>query len=294
MYFYIGIAIIIISIATGFLAEGGNPYVMLQPFALLIIIGTAAGIFLLSYPKRMILEIIETLKESRNQKLYSKQSYTELLVFLMNFFRFCRSQGAAEIEKHIEAPHLSAMFKGYPALLNNKEAVTFLCDYTRILIIGYDNIFELENLMNEQISIKLSNGREVAGSFYRMADTLPAIGIIAAVLGIINAMGSIGLEPKILGQKIASALMGTFFGIALAYCVFSPLATLIEKIKFDEAKYMECIKSGFIAFAKGAPPTIAVEFARQSIPFDLKPEFSEVEAELDRIKQNIKSKGTNG
>lgn len=290
MLFHVGILIVVFSIVLGFLAEGGNIMVLFQPYAALIILGTSLGIFISSNPPSLLKSVWMQVRKIQAGNPYKKSEYTDLLTFMFYFFRYAKLKGLLEIENDIEAPSKSVIFKEFPKFLANREGLIFFCDYMRMVVLGYDNSFDLENVMEEQINVKRNHTYEITSALYRLADALPALGIIAAVLGVINAMASIDAAPQIMGQKIGAALMGTFIGVAASYCIVTPIASFVEKIASDEAKFLECIKAGFIAFSKGNPPSIAIEFARQVIPINFKPSFVEVEKAIEIHKTNRKLK----
>jgi chemotaxis protein MotA len=290
MLFHVGMLIVLLSIIGGYIAEGGNLFVLFQPFAALIIMGSALGIFIISNPQSLLRSIWKNLPKIFRSSPYSRWDYIELLVFMFSIFRFARSNSILALEEHIENPYKSSLFKQYPKILAHREAVVFFCDYMRMLVLGYDNTYELENMMQEQINARKEYSLEISNALYRIADTLPALGILAAVLGVINAMGSIDAPADVLGHKIGAALIGTFFGVAISYCVFSPIASNLQKYGADEAKFLECIKAGFIAHSRGNPPSISVEFARQVIAVNLKPSFNEVEQAIENRKATKKVK----
>lgn len=284
MIFALGITIMLSSIILGFIGEGGKISILFQPYSVMIIVGSGIGIFIISNPKSILKSIWINLPKMRKEQPFKRQDYISLLCFLYSFFQYTKGKTMSEIERHIESPFTSELFKQYPVMLSNREASIFFCDHMRLFLMEYDNIHEMENMMYEQIQLRKNYTYEISASIYRLADTLPALGIVAAVLGVINAMSSINSPAAVLGSKIASALIGTFFGIAAAYCVVTPIAAFLEKYGNDEAKFLECVKGGLIAFAKGAPPIIAVEFARQAIPISLKPSYQELEKSLDNRK----------
>lgn len=290
MLFHIGMLIVLLSIVGGFLAEGGNIFIFLQPFAALIIVGSALGIFIISNPKSLLKSIWRNLPKVFMGSPYNRLDYIEVLVFMFSVFRFARTNSIVALEEHIENPYKSSLFKQYPKILAHREAVVFFCDYMRMLVLGYDNTYELENMMQEQINVRRGYSFEISDALYKIADTLPALGIVAAVLGVINAMGSIDAPPDILGHKIGAALIGTFFGVAISYCLVSPIASNLQKYGADEAKFLECIKAGFIAHSRGNPPSISIEFARQAIAVNLKPSFNEIEAAIENRKAAKKIK----
>ncbi|MFI4983808.1 MAG: flagellar motor stator protein MotA [Rickettsiales bacterium] len=285
MQFHVGIFIIIISLIVGYLGEGGALHVLFQPFSVLIIVGSGMGILIISNPKHLLRSIWINIPKMFYGKAYSREEYLELLVFLFNFFRYARQHSMVELEEHIEKPYKSSLFKQFPQFLKNREPTVFLCDYMRMLTLGYDNHFELENMMQEQINARKEYTAEISGALFRLGDTLPALGILAAILGLVNAMGSVDQSPLILGHKIASALFGTFIGIACAYCIVNPMGSFLLKFGTDESKYLECIKAGIISHARGNPPSISVEFARQTIAMNLKPNFFELEKTIESRKK---------
>lgn len=290
MLFQVGIIIVLFSIVLGFMAEGGRVGVLLQPFAVLIILGSALGIFIISNPKSLLKSIWRNMPKVFMPSPYSKYDYIEGLVFMFEVFRYARSHSILALEEHIENPYKSSLFKRHPTILMKREAVTFFCDYMRMLVLGYDNTYELDNMMGDQINIRKEYTREISSALYRIGDTLPALGILAAVLGVINAMGSIAAPPEVLGPKIAAALIGTFFGVAVAYCVVNPIAAKLDKYGSDEAKFLEFLKAGLIAHSRGNPPSISIEFARQAISLNLKPTFNEVEKAIETRKTQRKLK----
>ncbi|MDF3047073.1 MAG: flagellar motor protein MotA [Candidatus Midichloriaceae bacterium] len=281
MLFYIGSLIIVGSIVLGFIAEGGNILVLYQPYAAVIILGSAFGILIISNPQSILKSMWLLIKRLRLGTPYKKFDYLNLLIFMFFFFKYAKTKGIIAIEYDIENPNKSLIFNEFPEILKNKEAVTFFCDYMRLLVIGFDKSYELENLMQDQIAIRRNHNAEISSALFKIADALPALGIIAAVLGVINAMASINAEPAVLGHKIAAALIGTFIGVAVSYCAVTPLGSYMEKFSNDESKFLECIKAGFISYVNGTQPAIAIEFARQTVPINLKPSFLEVEKAIE-------------
>lgn len=290
---YVGVFIVIFSILAGFVAEGGNLQVLFQPYAALIILGSAIGVLILSNPSSLLKSMWYNIGRLRKGSPYSKHDYLQLMCFLFYFFRYTKNKSQLEIEADIENPYKSALFQEFPGFLANREALTFFCDYMRMTILGFDKSYEIASLIEEQINIRRSYMHEISQAFYKMGDALPALGIIAAVLGVINAMGSMDADPAVLGHKIGAALIGTFLGIAAAYCIAFPLGASMEKFGNDEAKYLECIRSAFISHLNGNMPSISVEFARQNVPVNLKPSYFEVEKAIELHKQKRRLKKQN-
>jgi len=290
MLFYLGMLIVVLSVAVGYIAEGGNLFVLIQPYSALIIVGSAFGIFIISNPKSLLISIWKNLPKIFRASPYSKFDYIEALAFQFDVFKFARGNSLLALEEHIENPYKSSVFKNHPRILARREALVFFCDYMRMMVLGYDNTYELENMMEDQINIRREYTNEIASALYRIGDTLPALGILAAVLGVINAMGSIDSPPDVLGHKIGAALIGTFIGVAISYCVVNPIAANLQKYGNDEAKFLEFIKAGFIAHSRGNPPSISIEFARQAISVNLKPTYNEVEKAIEQRKTIKKSR----
>jgi chemotaxis protein MotA len=277
MVFKLGIIILFFSVIFGYIGGGGHIFILFQPAELLIICGAAAGVFMITNTKTIQIEALRRIMKINRMFPYNKQDYISLLLFMFNIFRFAANNSLQELERHIDQPQSSNLFKKFPQIWRNHEVVVFICDYMRVLTLGFDNAYEIQRMAEEELDEKHRRLIEVSGSLTNLGDTLPALGIVAAVLGIINTLGSISADPHILGQKIAGALMGTFLGVFFAYGIMFPLGSLIMKYGTEEIKFLECIKSGIISHAKQHPPYISVEFARQMIPDHLKPTFLELE-----------------
>lgn len=286
--FHVGIILVVISILAGFVLEGGNVYILFQPYATLIIVGTALGIFITSNPKTLLRSLWKNVFKIHHGSPYRREDYLEMLTFMYYFFKYVKSKGFISVEKDIETPSKSPIFREFPKFLMQREAVIFFCDYMRLGVLGYEKSAEMEQLIEDQLQVKKNYIRELSLALFRLADALPAVGIMAAVLGVINAMSSINAEPAVLGHKIGAALMGTFIGITISYCLIFPLSSYLEKYGADEVRFLEAMKSGFLSFIKGNHPTIAVEFARQMIPANFKPSFVELEKAIEKHKINRK------
>lgn len=290
MGFYIGLFAVAASIILAFLAEGGKLSILFQPYATLMIVGSGIGIYILANPKSILKSTWVTIKRVRGGAPYKKEDYLMLLSFMFFFFRHAHAHGALQVERDVENPHNSAIFKEFPEMLKKREALVLFCDYMRMYSMGFSRTYELENLIEEQINIRRHYSYEISNALFKLADALPALGIIAAILGVVNAMGSIGQSPEIMGHKIGAALMGTFIGIVTSYCIVAPLSSYLEKFGNEEAKFLECIKAGIVSFVNGNSPIIATEFARQTVPVSFKPSFVEVEKSIERYRANRKVK----
>jgi chemotaxis protein MotA len=212
---------------------------------------------------------------------YKKASYVELLCMLNEVFRLAKTKGAMALEAHIEAPHDSALFARFPLFSADHHAVTFFCDFMRMMVMGADNGHELEALMDQRIETHHHEEMEIAGAIQNVADAMPALGIVAAVLGVIHTMGSITEPPAVLGHLIGGALVGTFLGVWLSYGFIAPMAQSLKAVSDDEVKYYMCMKSGLLAYIQGYAPIMAVESARMVLKAHNQPSFQDIEAAID-------------
>jgi len=277
MFFIIGSVVVIISVVGGYVANGGHLGVLWQPFEFIIIVGAAVGGFIISNRKPVLSGAGKAIGGLLKGEKYDKAAYLELLSLLYAVFKLSKTKGALALEQHVEKPDESTLFAQYPKFNADHHAVVFLCDYLRLLTLGTDNHHEMESLMDEEIETHHEEQAAIAAAIQTIADALPALGIVAAVLGVIHTMGSISEPPEVLGHLIGGALVGTFCGILLAYGFAAPMAGAV-KARFDaEAKYFICMKSGILAYMQGYAPAVAVEFARKSLNSDVRPSFYEVE-----------------
>ena len=276
MFFTIGIVIVFGSVAGGY-APHGDFRVLWQPFEFLIILGAAVGGFIISNPKEVIFATGKHLGRLLKSAPYNKQDYVDLLCLQFSLFKLAKSKGALALEAHIENPEESTIFANYPAFLKNRDGIDFLCDTLRLITMGTENPHELEAMMDDDIESRKHGAHAVAHAVTQMGDGLPAFGIVAAVLGVIVTMGSISEPPEVLGYLIGAALVGTFFGIFIAYGVVDPIGTYLASFCEAEFKYLECMRSGILAHVQGYAPAISVEFARKTLSGHDRPSFIELE-----------------
>ncbi len=283
MFLIIGSVVVIASVVGGYMANGGHLVVLFQPFELVIIFGAAIGAFITSNRKpvlgRTAKEIVGLLKPER----YDKAAYLELLSLLYSIFKLAKTKGALALEQHVENPHESTLFQRFPKFFADHHATVFVCDYLRLLTLGTDNHHEMETLMDEEIETHHAEHHAVVTAVSTMADGMPALGIVAAVLGVIHTMGSITEPPAVLGHLIGGALVGTFMGVLLSYGFIGPIASAIRGRGEAEARYFLCIKAGILAYMQGYAPSVAVEFARKSLNTDVRPTFYEVEEAVEAL-----------
>ncbi len=278
MKFIIGLVVCIGSVLAGYVLHHGNLAVLWQPTEYLIIGGAGIGAFIIGNQSHTIKACMGSLKLLfKGGHVYSKDNYLELLTMMYNVFKLIKSKGMLEIEKHIENPEQSELFKKYPNFIHNHHAVDFVCDYLRVMTMGVDDKYTLEDMMNAELDVHHKEGHQTAHSVTNLAESFPALGIVAAVLGVIITMGSIAEPPEILGGLIGAALVGTFLGVLLCYGIFGPMGAFLDKYFSEEGRYYESIKIGMLAHVQGNAPAVSVEFARKVIPTGVRPSFSEVE-----------------
>jgi chemotaxis protein MotA len=277
LFTIIGYLIVIGSILGGFMIEGGAIAILIQPVEFLIIGGAAAGALLAGTPMKIITAMLNGIKGAVSGKGYTKADYTELFALLYETFTVMRKSGEMAMEKDVDDPAKSEIFKKYPKFLANHAATTLFMDSLRLVISGSANADELSHLMDEDIATHEEEGKLPASVLGKIADALPGLGIVAAVLGVVIAMGAMDQGPEVLGHKIAVALVGTFIGILACYGFFQPMVQKMEILLVEEGKYLECIKTGILAYLHGAAPIIAVEYARRVVFSTERPTASELE-----------------
>ncbi len=283
MLVIVGSIIVAISVIGGYALPGGHLAVLFQPFEFLIILGAAVGALLTSNTKTILSGVGKSFGRMVKGPKHNKEGYGELLSLLHQLFKLAKSKGNLALEQHIENPQDSNLFEQFPMVAADHHAMDFLCDYLRLLTMGSENPHELEALMDQDMETHHHEETAVAGALNAMADGLPALGIVAAVLGVIHTMGSITEPPEVLGHLIGAALVGTFFGILVSYGFVGPMAAALGNIIEADAKFFHCMKAGMLAHVAGHPPVISVEFARKTLPSDVRPSFAELEETFDNL-----------
>jgi chemotaxis protein MotA len=279
----LGIVIVFACVLGGYVMHHGNLAVLWQPTEYLIIVGAAVGSFVIGNPSYVVKAALGSFKKLMvGGHPIKKEAYLELLSFLYTIFKFIKTKGMLEVEAHIENPEGSDIFAKFPGFLHDHHAVDFFCDYVRVMTMGVDNKYVLEDMMVAELEGHHAESHAVAHSIQIMGDAFPAIGIVAAVLGVIITMGSISEPPEILGGLIGAALVGTFLGVLISYCFVQPFASSINNVYAMEGKYLEVIKTGMLAHVSGNAPAISVEFARKIIPSGVRPTFKEVEEAVQK------------
>jgi len=284
MFVIIGFVVVIISVLGGFILEGGHVLVLLQWAEFVIIGGVAAGALLISTPKPILSKIVNNALGTMKAKLYTQEDYLELLRLMYELFQTARVKGLLTLEPHVEKPEESELFNRYDVITQNHHAMNYLADSLKLLVVGGVPALELELMMDADLETQAEEEGKPPASLNKIGDSLPGMGIVAAVLGIIITMGSIGGPAAEVGHKVAAALVGTFLGILMCYGFLGPLATQIEYQSWYTERFLHCIKAGVVAYAKGMAPIVAVEFARRVIFNDFRPSFADVEEACRAIK----------
>ena len=273
----VGYAIVFGTVIGGFIIEGGAVAILIQPIEMLIICGAGIGALIIGTPIKIIMGIVSGAKHALFSNGYTKADYMELFAMLYEMFSVMRKSGEMALEKDVDDPANSEIFKKYPNFLNNHHARSLLLDSMRLVISGSANAEELDHLMDEEIHTHEVESKRPAMVLGKTADAFPGLGIVAAVLGVIIAMGAMDQGPEVLGHKIAVALVGTFIGILVCYGLLQPVVQKMELILEEEGKYLECIKTGLLAYLHGAAPVIAVEYARRVVFSTERPTAQELE-----------------
>ncbi|MFD2231495.1 flagellar motor stator protein MotA [Alkalimarinus sediminis] len=276
MSLIIGFIIVIASVLGGYVLSHGEIAALWQPFEILIIGGAAFGAFVVSNPTHTIKTVFTSLPSLLVGSKFNKAMYMDLLSLLYDIFDKSRKQGVMSIEADVDDPYASEIFTRYPAILKMPAVIEYITDYLRIISTGNMASHELEGLMDLEIETRQTELEEPAHALQKVADALPGFGIVAAVLGIVITMGSLGGPPEAIGTHVAAALVGTFLGILLAYGFVGPMSALMENMVLAEVKALECIKVSILATMGGMAPQMAVEFGRKVLFFDVRPKFQEL------------------
>jgi chemotaxis protein MotA len=273
----IGLVVTVGCVLGGFMALGGHVNVLFQPWEFVIIIGAALGCFLVANPFTIVKDAGKASLEAFLQSVPKERDYLETLGVLHSLMRELKTKTRNEVEAHIDNPTESTVFQAYPLILRNHELTNFICDYCRLIIIGNARPFEIEALMDEEIHTIRHDGLKSYHAMIAVADGLPALGICAAVLGVIKAMGALDQSPEILGELIGSALVGTFAGIFLSYAVVGPVAAKIKAVRDKNNRLYVVVKQTLLAYMNGSLPQVALEFGRKTISAHDRPSIDSVE-----------------
>lgn len=284
MFVVVGLVIVVASILTGYTMHGGKVAALMQYTEFIIIGGSAFGSVVIGYSLKSAIQVIQACVALLKGNPYKKETFLELLQAMYDLFMLARKDGLLSLERHIEKPHDSDIFKNYPGFLKNHHAVEFLCDTLKLVMMGGTSVYDLSDMMDMDMEAQHQEAMKIPGILSNMGDSMPGFGIVAAVLGVVITMQAIGGPPEQVGEKVGAALVGTFLGVLLAYGVLNPLSKACEGIVHTESQYMAGIKNAVVAFARGDVPLICVEYARRNIEPELRPGFTEMENTVKKKK----------
>jgi chemotaxis protein MotA len=277
MFAIIGIVIVFGAVIGGFLMEKGHMLVLVQPAELLIIAGAATGTLLVANPVHVLKQIGAGLVKAFGSSPYGKDRYISTLKMMYDLLNKVRRNGLLSIEADIEKPEESAIFQAHPEFLKDHHTVQFVCDTMRMAITGGVDPFDMDQMMERDMEVRHHGESEPVSALTTVADSLPGLGIVAAVLGVVITMGALGGPPEEIGHKVAAALVGTFLGILLCYGLVGPLSSNMGKTAEEERAFLHVLRVLMLSFIKGNAPVLAIEIARRAIPPHVRPSFLEVE-----------------
>ncbi len=277
MFSIIGIVLVIVAIVGGYLMEKGNLLVLLQPAELIIIAGAAAGTVLIANPLYILKQIMEGITGVFKGSRFTKQLYLDSLKLLFDLFNRSRREGLTAIEADIEEPDKSTTFTAFPSVTKDHHVLSFICDTLRTASTGSVDPFDIDQMMELDMDVHHQQAGLPVAALSTVADSLPGLGIVAAVLGVVITMGALGGPPEEIGHKVAAALVGTFLGILLCYGFLGPIASNMSKTADEEHAYYLVLRVAMASFIKGTAPILAVEIARRAAPGVVRPGFQELE-----------------
>jgi chemotaxis protein MotA len=273
-----GLLVVFGAIVGGYLLEHGKLAVLYQPGELIIIFGAAIGTVIIANPLPTLVQIGKSMASIFTGSVYTKSLYSDQLKMLYELFNYARKSGTAKLEEDVDHPEKSQIFSKHPKFLKNHHATRFFCDTLRMAVSGSVDPLDLDQMMEVDLEVHHRETNEPVAALATMADALPGLGIVAAVLGVVITMGSLGGGKEEIGHRVAAALVGTFLGVLLCYGVFGPLATAMGKQNESERHYFGFLRMAALGFIKGLAPIMVVELARRSIPTGVRPTFQEMEA----------------
>ncbi len=280
----VGIFVVLASVIGGFTMAGGSLPALFHISEIVVILGTAGGAVLISTPAPVLRSLVSKLPRLVQPSPFNKALYLDVLKMMFELFQVARRDGLVAIESHIEAPQKSALLQKYPKVMGHHHVVTFLCDSLRLVLVGSVPAHDLEALMDGEIDVHHEQESMPVSTVQRVGDSLPGIGIVGAVLGIVVTMGAIAGPTEQIGEKVAAALTGTFLGVFTAYGFANPISSGLEHVNTAEVRLYHVVKAGVVAFAKGFPPIVAVEFGRRAAFAESRPSFVEMEAACKTLK----------
>ncbi|UQZ88505.1 flagellar motor stator protein MotA [Deltaproteobacteria bacterium Smac51] len=281
----VGFVTVIGCVLAGYLMHHGVLAVLWQPNEVVIICGAAFGAFLMANPMSLIKEVFAKIPKIFTGKELKKEQYVDVMLLMFEFLSIARREGMLALEEHANKPDGSAIFGKYPSILKNHHLKDFLADNLKVFVSGNIEPHEFENLMDIDTDVHEHHGTLVPAAMNTVSDSLPGLGIVAAVLGIVTTMGLMSEPPEVLGASVGAALCGTFLGLLLSYGYMAPMAKALENQADDQNNLLKVAKAVLAAFAKGMPPVLAIEFARRAVPTNCRPGYEELEELLKSVKK---------
>lgn len=277
MFAIIGILVVLGAVIGGFLMEHGPIRVLIQPSEAIIICGAALGTLLVANPLHTLKEVMNGILQVLKGSKFSKKRYLDSLKMMYDMFNKIRRDGPNSVENDIEEPGKSKFFAAFPDFVKDHHARDFVCDTMRMVLMGGVEPFDVDQMIEADMDVHSHESEESVGALSSVADSLPGLGIVAAVLGVVMTMSALGGPPEEIGKKVAAALVGTFLGILMCYGFVGPIASNLAKLSHEEHEYLHVLRVTMIAFMKGTSPLLAVEMGRRSVPAHLRPSFGEFE-----------------
>ena len=286
MFFIIGIAVVVGAVLGGYLIEGGEVEVLLHPLLpeSIIIVGAGIGAFLAGNPAHILKSVAANAPKALKGNPYTKTVYMEMLMMQYEIYVNIKKGGLLALEQDVNDPHNSTIFKKYSTMLHNHHAMDFFADSMKLLVNGAAKADEIDQIMDQDLDVHHTESAAPGAAVNNLADSMPAFGIVACVIGVVITMSFLDQPPNVIGSKVAAALVGTFLGILMGYGVFGPLGKAIDQINAAEAHFYNCLRAGLTAFGNGAAPVTAVEFARRNVPNSERPGSGELEEVVRQIK----------
>src|SRR5271165_4928453 len=282
MFAIIGMLVVLAAVIGGFLMEHGPIRVLMQPSELVIIGGAAAGTLLVANPLHALKGVVSGVMQVIGGSKFNKERYLDALKMMSDLFGKIRHDGPAAVETDVEAPMESKFFSNYPSFLKDHETRDFVCDTMRMAIMGGVEPFDVDQMIEADMDVHQHEATLPITALSTMADSLPGLGIVAAVLGVVMTMSALGGPPEEIGKKVAAALVGTFLGILMCYGFIGPISSNLAKLAHEEREYWHVLRVTMIAFMKGTSPLLATEMGRRAIPGHVRPSFQEFEANCKR------------
>jgi chemotaxis protein MotA len=285
-----GLLFTLVCVFGGFALSGGSVSAVMNalPFELLTICGAAIGSFLMANSIHIVKATLSGMKSVLGGTRYKQDDYVDLLSLLYRLIRLLAAKGTMAVESHIENPEESPIFNEHAKILRNPEVIPMICDYFRMISMDADDPHQVEDVMRRELKKTLVEKMHPVHALQGLADALPALGIIAAVLGVIKTMTHINEPPVILGEMIGGALVGTFLGVLLAYCLVGPIAGRLKQVIEEEARYLEVIRATVVSHLHGNPPQVSIETGRKMVPNEFMPTFISLEATLERARVAVR------